>query len=264
MRRALPHSSSGGSSVKRCILVALLFAGLLAPSAARAVEYPAADGYVTDTANILDPHIEDYLETLLKAFDEKTTAQVAVATVPSTKPENIDMYANKLFEKWAVGSAGKDNGALLVIAKNDRRLRIENGYGLEGAITDIEAKHIIDDVITPQFKMNNFNDGVVEGVHAIVDQAGEDYGVTRDSLGVARVNTLQPIPEDATKLSWKEYLAVGGLIFFLLFIIIISLVTMKKGGKGKYKYRSSSSGRSGGSSPFRGGRSGGGGASGSW
>lgn len=246
-------------------IFAIVFATLLFIAyPACAADYPEADGYVTDTAEILDQHIEEYLETLLKAFDEKTTAQVAVATVQSTKPENIDMYANKLFEEWAVGSAGKDNGVLLVIAKNDRRLRIETGYGLEGAITDIEAKHIIDDVITPQFKMNNFNNGVVEGVHAIVDHAGEEYGVTRDSLGVARVDTLQPIPEDATKLTWKEYLAVGGLVFFLLFIIIISLVTMKKQGKGKYKYRSGSTRRGGGSSPFRGGRSGGGGASGSW
>lgn len=232
--------------------------------AARAQEYPQPDGYVVDSANIIDVSVEDYLEALIKALDQKTTAQIGVATVLSAKPTNIDSYATELFERWKIGQASKDNGVLLVIAKNDRNMRIEVGYGLEGELTDIEAKHILDDVIAPRFKANDFNTGVADGVKAIIDEIGAGYGIKAGDLGVAPVDTMQPIPEDATKFTWKEYLAVGGLAVFLLLIIILSLFT-KTGRRNlrKGRYRAPGGG-GGGSSPFGGGRSGGGGASGKW
>jgi len=118
-------------------LVAIFLCALSAFAAVtQAQDYPKATGYVTDTAGVLDVGTKQGLVTLLRTLHDKTTAQVAVAVVPTTGGISAEEYAVKLFEKWGVGKKGKDNGVLLVVAVKDRTMRIEVGYGLEGAIPD--------------------------------------------------------------------------------------------------------------------------------
>ena len=127
------------------------------------VFYPEPTNYLVDSAEVL---IGDEGITLsLKEFDQ--IAQIAVVTVKTTQPLTIEEYAIKLAEKWKVGYKGLDNGAILLIAVEDRKLRIEVGRGIEGSLTDIEAKTIIDKVIVPYLKEGKWDEGVTAGVETI-------------------------------------------------------------------------------------------------
>jgi uncharacterized protein len=108
------------------------------------------------------------LERTLRDFEAKKGSQVAVLIVPTTQPETIEQYSLRVAEAWKIGRKKIDDGAILVIAKNDRKLRIEVGYGLEGALTDVTAKRIIDEVITPKFRNGDFAGGVSDGVNRIL------------------------------------------------------------------------------------------------
>lgn len=135
-------------------------------------------GLVSDFAGLLSPSTRDTLEQTLRAYEQNTGRQIAVATISELKDETIETYAVRLFAEWGIGQKGKDNGALFLISKNDRRMRIEVGYGLEGDLTDIESKKIIDNVVTPYFKESNFDGGVSAAVTAMLaaidNQGGQD------------------------------------------------------------------------------------------
>ena len=122
------------------IITALLF-GLV--SGARAYSSPGSPtGYVNDFAEILSTETRASLEELLSSTDASTSAQVAVVTIKSLDGDTIENYAEKLFQEWGIGQKGKDNGVLLLVAVDDRKVRIEVGYGLEGALTDAESSWI--------------------------------------------------------------------------------------------------------------------------
>ncbi|WP_245587005.1 TPM domain-containing protein [Pelistega indica] len=104
------------------------------------------------------------LNAKLKAFDEETGSQIFVLMIPTVQPETIETYAVRVFEQWKVGRKGIDDGVLYVIAKNDRRQRLEVGYGLEGAIPDILASRILNDTVAPYFKQNQYVTGIDKGV----------------------------------------------------------------------------------------------------
>ena len=108
------------------------------------------------------------LESKLTAFEARKGSQIAVLIVPTTQPEAIEQYSIRVVDQWKVGRKKVDDGALLLVAKNDRALRIEVGYGLEGPLTDAIAKRIIEDVITPQFRRGNFYGGIDAGVDAMI------------------------------------------------------------------------------------------------
>ena len=127
------------------------------------VFYPEPTNYLVDSAEVLIG--DEGIKLSLEEFDQ--IAQIAVVTVKTTQPLTIEEYAIKLAEKWKVGYKGLDNGAILLIAVEDRKLRIEVGRGLEGSLTDIEAKAIIDDVIVPYLKEDKWDEGVRAGVEAI-------------------------------------------------------------------------------------------------
>ena len=130
--------------------------------------YPEPTGYLVDSANVLSSKTKETLTQELSAFDQ--IAQVAVVTVKTTEPLDIEQYSIKLAEKWKVGYKGLDNGVILVVATDDRKLRIEVGRGLEGGFTDLRAKEIIDQVIVPYFKQGKLDEGVDAGVKAIQQQ----------------------------------------------------------------------------------------------
>ncbi len=137
------------------------------PQAAAQVAIPALSARVTDLTGTLTADQKATLEQRLAAFEARKGSQVAVLMLPTTKPEEIEQFSIRLAEAWKVGRKGTDDGAILVVAKDDRRLRIEVGYGLEGVIPDAAAKRIISDTITPKFKAGDFYGGVSDGVDRI-------------------------------------------------------------------------------------------------
>ena len=130
--------------------------------------YPKYSSYVNDFANVLQENTEQALNTKLSDFDKKTTNQIAVVTVETTEPETIEEYSINLAEEWKPGQKGKDNGVILLFAMEDRKMRIEVGRGLEGELTDVESKHILDDTIRPEFKAGIIDSGVTKGVDAVI------------------------------------------------------------------------------------------------
>jgi len=142
---------------------------LLLTGAARAeVAVPPLKQRVTDLTATLDAGQVQALEVRLAAFEAKKGAQLAVLIVPTTGPETIEQFAMRVAEAWKLGRKGVDDGALLLVAKDDRALRIEVGYGLEGALNDATAKRIIAEIITPYFKRGAFYAGIDTGTAAMM------------------------------------------------------------------------------------------------
>ncbi len=132
------------------------------------VEIPNLSSRVTDLTQTLSPDEQAQLEQKLAAFEAKKGSQIALLIVPTTQPEEIEQYAIRAVEKWKIGREKVDDGVLLLIAKDDRKIRIEVGYGLEGAIPDLYAKRIISEVIGPKFKQGDFYGGLDAGVDKII------------------------------------------------------------------------------------------------
>ena len=148
------------------LLTTLLFVFPTATMADAAI--PPLKAHVTDLTATLSASEAAYLEQKLAAFEKIKGSQIAVLIVSSTQPETIEQYSIRVAEAWQLGRKGVDDGILLLIAKNDRALRIEVGYGLEGAVPDAMAKRIIAEIITPRFKQGHFSGGIDAGIEAII------------------------------------------------------------------------------------------------
>ncbi len=154
--------------VKRRELLALILLFLLASFAAFAVDVPPLKARVTDLTGTLNAQQREALEQTLAEFESRKGAQIAVLMVPTTQPETVEQYSVRVEEVWKLGRKGVDDSVLLVIAKNDRRLHMEVGYGLEGVLPDAIAKRIIDNDITPRFKDGDFYGGIRAGVDRVM------------------------------------------------------------------------------------------------
>ncbi|MFY9957980.1 TPM domain-containing protein [Bradyrhizobium sp.] len=150
----------------RASLLALLMCWAFAALADIAV--PPLTGRVVDQTGTLSSGDISALTQTLKNLEMRKGSQVAVLIVPTTEPETIEQYSIRVADAWKIGRKKIDDGALMVIAKNDRHLRIEVGYGLEGALTDVTTRRIIDEVITPKFKAGDFAGGISAGVDRII------------------------------------------------------------------------------------------------
>jgi uncharacterized protein len=148
---------------------------LFFPCYAGALEVPALKGMVNDYASILSPETERRLETALSALESSDSTQVVVLTIPSLQGEVLEQFSIRVAEEWKIGQKNKDNGAILLISKNDRKIRIEVGRGLEGKLTDLMSGRIIKNEIVPKFREGNFNGGVEAGVNAIVSVVHGEY-----------------------------------------------------------------------------------------
>jgi uncharacterized protein len=148
---------------------ALLAAALLFPPAYTAAEIavPPLKARVTDLTATLTSDQRAALEQKLVALEARKGSQVAVLLVPTTQPETVEQYAIRVFDQWKLGRKGTDDGVLLLVAKNDRKLRIEVGYGLEGAIPDAIARRVVDEDIVPLFKQGNFYGGISAGTDRV-------------------------------------------------------------------------------------------------
>jgi uncharacterized protein len=136
--------------------------------AASQVPVPPLTGRVIDQTGTLTATQQAAMEHTLTAFEARKGSQLAVLIVPTTTPETIEQYALRVAEQWKLGRKKVDDGAVLVVAKNDRVLRIEVGYGLEGALNDATSKRIISEIITPRFQQGDFYGGITAGVAQII------------------------------------------------------------------------------------------------
>lgn len=189
--------------VKRFFNICLLLcAALLLPHMAFAlVEIPPLQARVTDLTGTLDAPQQTALETRLKALEDKKGSQLAILIVSTTQPEDIAQYSIRVVDKWKLGREKPDDGVLVLVAKDDRKLRIEVGRGLEGAIPDIYAKRIISEVISPRFKQGDFFGGLDAGVDAL----------SRLIEGEA-LPAPEPVQNGAGFEQWLPILLFGGLV----------------------------------------------------
>lgn len=189
---------------KRLLLLVLILFTLVVPGFLRAegLEVPILTARVTDHADMLARATEQQLESVLADLEREESTQLAVLTIPTLQGENLEEFTLKVAESWGLGQKGRDNGALLLIVKNDRKLRIEVGYGLEGRLTDLVSGRIIRDVITPRFRNGNFDQGVIDGVGAMIAAVRGEFS--------GQGATRQPVPAD-----------LSGLLVFFAFAFFI-------------------------------------------
>ena len=162
---------------RRLLLVSVLLILLMA--SAFTAELPALTGRVVDGANVIDAATREQMTRKLAAFEAKASDQVVVVTVPSLEGEEIEPYSNRLYRAWALGQKQENNGVLLVVAPNDRKVRIEVGYGLEGTLTDLLSKLIIENAIIPGFRSGDYSGGISKGVDGILTVLSGDAAESR-------------------------------------------------------------------------------------
>ncbi|OGR04740.1 MAG: hypothetical protein A2284_17080 [Deltaproteobacteria bacterium RIFOXYA12_FULL_61_11] len=144
-------------------------------SVAQGFEVPAYRGYVNDQADLISDHVERQLERLLQSFDESDSTQVAVLTLPSLGGIPIEEASLQVAEKWGIGRRGKDNGVLLLVGREERRMRLEVGRGLEATLTDLLAGRIIDQVLTPAFREGRYDEGFQRAIGAVIAATRGEY-----------------------------------------------------------------------------------------
>ena len=251
------------------ILLIGAFLGANALHAQNVLAKPNPPKLVVDAAGILNANEIASLEQKLVAFDDSSSNQISVVIIPTLDGNAIEEYAIKLFRAWGIGDAKKNNGILLLIAVNDKKIRIEVGYGLEGAITDVQSKSIIDNDLQPAFRKKAY----YEGINAAIDN------ISKAAVGEYKVVKAK-----------KSRGPKSNLFLLVVIIFVIVAVVGGKGGNGGSNIRGGGfsdiatgmllgsllgggGGRSGGDwgggggggfGGFGGGSSGGGGASGGW
>ena len=254
---------------KYCWVVLLFLAVLGRSSTAAEVKIPKLDQRVSDFTNTLSFQEWQQLDHELKRLEDTTSIQVVVLMINSLEGESIEEFANRTFTENKIGQAKKDNGVLLIIAKQDHAMRIEVGYGLEGALTDAITSQIIRQEIAPLFKADNYFGGIVTGVDAIMRATAGEYHVESKGKNAPAVSAG----------------LVSLIIFFVIFILMPMMTSRRRSiiGSRGHNYYSGwgyggwfggggfggggfGGGGFGGGGGFSGGggMSGGGGASGSW
>ena len=173
------------------MITAMLWLGF--SSASMALEVPENTGYVTDLAGMISPAVEQKLTRVLQAIDQSDSTQIAILTIPSLEDEDLEAFSIRTVDKWKIGQKGRDNGLLLLVAKQERKVRIEVGRGLEGVMTDLKAGRIIDQIITPQFKQARFDEGFQAGIVAIVQTVRGEF-VADEGYVRRRSNSDGPPP----------------------------------------------------------------------
>jgi uncharacterized protein len=158
------------SSVLKACLLTFCWVLLFASGSLRAelVPVPALQQRVTDLTQTLTPDQQSQLEAKLAAFEQQKGSQIAVLIVPSTKPEEIEQYSIRVVDAWKLGREKPDDGVLLLVAKDDRKMRLEVGYGLEGAIPDLIAKRIISEIMAPSFRQGDYYGGINNALEQVI------------------------------------------------------------------------------------------------
>jgi uncharacterized protein len=183
----------------------------LAPAALAAapLAFPDLGGRVVDQANLLPTDVKQRLEQKLADLEEKSQIQFVVATVNSLQGEEVEPYANELFRHWALGEKTRNNGVLLLVAPNEKKVRIEVGYGLEGVLTDALSKIVIVNAIAPRFKAGDFAGGITRGVDDIITI------LTTDTSEWTKKPQVRPDDPEAVFDSILPFLIVALVIFII-------------------------------------------------
>ena len=266
--------SAGARLLSALVFLAVAFAPALA------AELMPLTGRIVDQAGMIDASTEALLTAKLEAFEQKSSDQIVVATMNSLGGDTIEDFANRQFRAWGLGQAGENNGILLLVAKDDRKMRIEVGYGLEGTLTDLHSKLIIENTMVPAFRAGDFSGGISRAVDDII-LVLEGNAAELEARGERNQD------QTAEQIDWAVilFITVWATLFFGGFLMaILAPIFGKKLGPNRYRWLgmditiggSSGGSRSGGSSSWSsgsssgggfsggGGSSGGGGASGGW
>jgi uncharacterized protein len=183
-------------------------------AAAAEPSFPALTGRVVDEAGVLAPEAAARLAGDLAAHERATGDQVVVATVRSLQGLGVEEFANRLFRHWRLGGAEEDDGALLLVAPNERKVRIEVGYGLEGVLTDAAAGVIVQSLILPRFRAGDLQGGVEAGVHGLLELLRPEGGTAGPGWAG------QPRPPAAAGVPWPM-LAIFGFVAFVLLLRLL-------------------------------------------
>ena len=226
---------------------------------------PSKNGYVLDQTQTLSKEDINAMNRMGLELQEKTKAQVAVLVIPTLDGEDVTDYANRVFRSWGIGQKEANNGILFLVALKDRQMRIEVGYGLEGAINDAKAGQILDEYASPAFKKGHIGQGIVATYRVLVGEAAKEYGVSIDG---SQIDT----GAESVPLTTFELLLIGVGIFLLVIVdfaflggtLTQSLLWILASGRGRGNSGRSGGGGFGGFGGFGGGSSGGGGASRRW
>ncbi len=220
-------------------------------------------GWVNDYAGIVDESTREKLTALITELKSKTGAEIAVVTIKSLEGDDLDDFTNRLFAKWRVGEKGKDNGVMLLVAYEDKKIRIETGYGIEGIIPDGKAGDIIRNDIVPYFKKQDFSNGILAGVYSIAIAIAGEKGISLSgNYGIYTENQQLNYKLKGSDIFW--------IIIFIVFVLpiiirnpwlLLFFLMPGRGGSSGFGGGFGGSGFGGG---FGGGSSGGGGASGGW
>jgi len=241
-----------------------LFFVLFLPTALLAVGVPPLRGRVNDYAQLLSSQQSASLERLLSKFEQETGHQVVILTIPSLAGENIEGFGIRLADTWKIGKKGFDNGVILIVAQQDRKLRLEVGYGLEGVLPDAVASRILRDFIIPRFRAQDYSGGIVAGTEAVLKV------IRREPLPATARKTAQ----NAAPVAPLVILAI--VLAFFGILVAFSPKTRRRsdiwGTHGSHytpmgwggRFRGSGGFGGGGGFSGGGGGFGGGGASGSW
>ena len=232
------------------------------------VPFPKPVGAVNDFANVIPAQYERDITALATDVFKKTGVAIVVCTMPTIGDDDVDSYANRLFENWGIGQKGKDNGLLIFNVTDIRRVRIEVGYGLEGIINDAKAGDVMREYILRYLKQNDYGQGFLAGTMAFANIIGKEYNVTFSSVPLR----AQPSQKSAKSKSSPICTILGLIIFFALMrrggvLPMILLGSFLGGGRGGGFGGGSFGGGFGGGGfggGFGGGMSGGGGASGGY
>jgi uncharacterized protein len=219
-------------STLRLALIGLFALLTMLASPALAVDYPPApNGPILDQADLLPPDQEAALDARLRALNAQSGRALIIATVPSLQGESIEMYAVKLFEAWGIGGKESDSGLLLLVAPNERKVRIEVGYGLHGYVTDGLSGRIIRTIITPRFKQGDMAGGIEAGANALLEQLArspQDAKAVAEAAEAAQRQRNKVTPGDV-------FMAIVIVLVVLGFIGISAVRAAARGGR---RYRS--------------------------
>jgi len=288
--------------IKKFFFISVFFLSILPLlNAATDVQFPKPTGFLQDNAQILTDMEQKEILNFLNQIEKKTSAEVTVVTIRSLNGTTIEDYSNKLFESWKIGKKGKDNGVLMLISIDDKQIRLEIGYGLEGEINDAKAGRIIRNDIAPFFQKNEYGNGIMAGLTSIAAEISPDFALaeqkTKDynnldtkidffvifaiiaitilmiiflSVKNAGIGNIIKLSFYSAITAYWLYtllqiigLVLAGVIIILLLIFRDKIPNMPKGGSGFIGGGHGGFG-GGGFGGFGGGMSGGGGASGHW
>ena len=210
--------------VSRLLLMISLLASVYTASC---IEVPYLSGRVNDYAQILSESAIESLGEKLKAHEERTSNQVVVLTLPSLQGESIEDFSNLVFNEWGLGQQGQDNGILIVVVPDEKRMRIEVGYGLEASMPDILASRIIRNIMAPRFREGDFDAGVSEGALAVIDiLEGQEIPEAAEGYETEGSESISGISDLDSELSWPMRILLGAFIFGIIGLFtIIGILT---------------------------------------